>query len=238
MHKSSYIKCLILLVVVHVVINPCNARQIQTDQLFRNQILLSINLKGFQNDFYTHIESMPNLRKYFIDDGVRIEKGLRDGLNRYNSNPLWFLNQLKEGQKSIVIGSFSKTKDLNQLGSYSADTANTFSWFRRIDILKNRLASTDRISYGVLYLSEEEAIGSQERYSNNVEKFDAMIEYLVKSLIQVGHYENVNIILVTGNYKLIIELMRCGKIIYQFWVKHMIEDNLLIFNKDLFDTSI
>ena len=118
--------------------------------------------------------------------------------------PIWILNQLKNNQKSGIVGGFpgANVPIMNQTVTYSQDYHNQLDWFEKVDNLIKLFTSQtkeERINFGVLYFPEPDETGHQfGPYSNETKeilmKCDQTIGYLIAQLIKFGLYDKMNII--------------------------------------------
>ena len=118
--------------------------------------------------------------------------------------PIWILNQLKNKQKSGIVGGFpgANVPIMNQTVTYSQDYHNKLDWFEKVDNLIKLFTSQtkeERINFGVLYFPEPDETGHQfGPYSNETKeillKCDSTIGYLIAQLAKFGLYDKMNII--------------------------------------------
>jgi len=147
-------------------------------ETYNSQTLIVIILRssGQQNPL-PNLEDSPNLKKYFLKEGVKIEIVNRPLATQAKTATIWYPNQLNNQQKIL-----------------SADLDNLLDWRERINTLVKWLTDKNdskRINFGVLNFSRRDKTNKFWK-SNN---YDLIASYLVRLLINAGRLNWTNIIL-------------------------------------------
>ncbi len=165
-------------------------------ETYNSQTLIVVNFRSpGQKNPSLNLEDSPNLKKYFLNEGVMVDIVSRPLANQAKTAPIWYPNQLNNQQKSGVIQNLINLKEnFKNSVILSADLDNLLDWRERINTLVNWLTDKNdskRINFGVLNFSLRDKTNKFGK-SNN---YDLIASYLVRLLINAGRLNWTNIIL-------------------------------------------
>jgi len=132
-------------------------------ETYNSQTLIVVNFRSpGQKNPSLNLEDSPNLKKYFLNEGVRVDIVSKPLANKAKTAPIWYPNQLNNQQKSGVIQNLINLKEnFKNSVILSADLDNLLDWRERINTLVNWLTDKNdskRINFGLSNFSRRDAL--------------------------------------------------------------------------------
>jgi len=183
----------ILISVYLLKISAAIDQELPVANIYSKQTLLVVNLRfSDQAKLVKKSESLPNLDKYFLREGVRIDIAAKSLDVQGKNSPGWllndWLNNYKIGMLGRLINSEKNISTLKKSINFSADLKNLVDWRERIDTLVKWISdseTSERTNFGLLNLP----VGYE------INDYGLIIGYLIQSLIKARRLNSTNIIL-------------------------------------------